>query len=123
MWVQNFGQHVKWIFGKAKFREHLSEIWPLWLDSYEVRRDTLNSKTNRSAQVRLIQAIPSPTVIHAWLKKSTMENCTSMFSQKEGQIPAFYLNLYLNTNVNMKVKYSYHDTAKCSNFTPNIYPF
>ena len=30
----------------------------------EVRRDTVNSKTNRSAQVRLIQAIPSLTVIH-----------------------------------------------------------
>ena len=30
----------------------------------EVWRDTVNSKTNRSAQVRLIQAIPSPTLIH-----------------------------------------------------------
>ena len=35
---------MKWIFGNAKFREHLSEIGPFWLDSFEVRRDDTQMK-------------------------------------------------------------------------------
>ena len=33
-----------------------------------------------------------------------------------------FIVTWLNTNVNMKVKYSYQGTAKCLNLTPNIDP-
>ena len=41
---------MKWIFGNAKFREHLSVIWPFWLDSQEVRRDTNHSSNKCFSQ-------------------------------------------------------------------------
>ena len=37
---------MKWIYGKAKFREHLSEIWSFWHDSFKVRHDT-NQYSNK----------------------------------------------------------------------------
>ena len=35
---------MKWIFGNAKFTQHLSVIWPFFFDSQEVPRDTNQSQ-------------------------------------------------------------------------------
>ena len=39
---------------------------------------------------------------------------------RKGQIQVFFMVTWLNTYVNMRVKFSYHDTAKCSKCTPLI---
>ena len=39
---------------------------------------------------------------------------------RKGQIQVSFMVTWLNTYVNMRVKFSYHDTAKCSKCTPNI---
>ena len=41
---------MKWIFGNAEFTEHLSVIWPFWLDSEEVQRNTNQSCNKRFTQ-------------------------------------------------------------------------